>query len=584
MRLISIQIFANGAGGWESDVLALGKHITHLHGPNGCGKTPVIQSIVFCLGYDTEFRKGIYDHCSQATLTVEINGVTYRFTRQYSRDFDLSIESSDGQEGRYFSEATWSDFFFGLFGREREPLVSNRNKVAHAYVSTVLPLFYLDQDLGYSRIYSPPSSFIKDQFSESVRFAFRIPPRNPYDAKRWRLEAKTHLEPLDRMLKEKEMRMKAAQDHVASHELSPDQIKESIDLLSRQMSELKSVGSTRDDSVQVLDNMISSQGRELFGLATQLEDISKRRAAIDSIAVEIESEISALSLNEEARRVFRSLDEVCANPTCQLFLASTDAYGKNLLYLKDQLKDLQRSDAEFTADAARLQSRVKEIEATRTSARKRREDLLEGSEMASVIAAVTELNNEIFRLQGLMQDSNNFERAQVEYFDVLTRRNAAFDKYSAIGSASSSSPALAELRADIRKRFLLWLDVLSTPNVSRDITFQGDFTPLLGDEKVSQLTGSTKVRTVLAYHATLIELLAARDSNLRFLILDTPKQHEIHNDDLDRYFQALKKVCVEYDLQVVFSTTEYKYAGDSKDSTWQPTHPGEEQLMFLRQH
>ncbi len=81
----------------------------------------------------------------------------------------------------------------------------------------------------------------------------------------------------------------------------------------------------------------------------------------------------------------------------------------------------------------------------------------------------------------------------------------------------------------------------------------------------------------------LIELMANFNSeSFKFLILDTTKQHEIHIDDLDSYLQALKTVCVDNNIQVVFSTTEYHYNGDENDLEWNPKYLGEEQNMFLK--
>ena len=139
------------------------------------------------------------------------------------------------------------------------------------------------------------------------------------------------------------------------------------------------------------------------------------------------------------------------------------------------------------------------------------------------------------------------------------------------------------MKSDLRQLLLNWLEELNTNNISRNITFKDDFTPFLGTETISQLKGSTRTRAVLAYHAALIELMAKHDSFcFRFLILDTPKQHEIHNDDLNRYIEALKTLCNKHNIQVIFSTTEYHYEGDDNDIEWNPKFAGEKQLMFMK--
>ncbi|MBL1639793.1 hypothetical protein ELD68_35540, partial [Klebsiella pneumoniae] len=50
-----------------------------------------------------------------------------------------------------------------------------------------------------------------------------------------------------------------------------------------------------------------------------------------------------LNLNEEAKRIFRSFEEICPSLDCKMFTRSSESYAKHLLYLKDQIKDIERS-------------------------------------------------------------------------------------------------------------------------------------------------------------------------------------------------------------------------------------------------
>lgn len=193
------------------------------------------------------------------------------------------------------------------------------------------------------------------------------------------------------------------------------------------------------------------------------------------------------------------------------------------------------------------------------------------------------MKNQIFELQSQKSDVEKVELLENKHFQTIAERNKALEKYQSFGTDKNSIPALVKIKADIRKFFLNWLEVLNTNNISRNITFKDDFTPYLGTETISQLKGSTRTRAVLAYHAALIELMAQHNSFcFKFLILDTPKQHEIHNDDLNQYIKALKVLCAQHSVQVVFSTTEYHYEGDDQDIEWNPKYQGEKQLMFLK--
>ncbi|TOH66558.1 hypothetical protein CGI75_23545, partial [Vibrio parahaemolyticus] len=150
-------------------------------------------------------------------------------------------------------------------------------------------------------------------------------------------------------------------------------------------------------------------------------------------------------------------------------------------------------------------------------------------------------------------------------------------------SSRNSVPEIIQLKSRFKQLLIKWLESIGTINVNLDIKWKKDFVPLFGVESIEQLKGSTRARVVLAYHAALIELLLESESvTLDFIILDTPKQHEIHDNDLDNFMIMLKKLCKQYALQVVFSTTEYKYKTDFQDCCWEPKFPGLKQKMFLK--
>jgi len=442
-------------------------------------------------------------------------------------------------------------------------------------------LLFADQDSGYSAAYAPPSGFIQDQFQEMVRLLFNLPPKNFFDAKKERLESKRRLEYLDDQVKRKEEILKTVQQEVIALGRSSDEITEEIGLLESELEDITTQNSTKADSMRTFDKMISQRLSQIRDLEASLSGISRRRKSITVMIDEINSETNALSLNEASRGVFLSFQEICPNPNCGLFSASSDSYAKNLLYLKDQIKDLARTDAIYSRDELRIQSEIlsntKLVEEL-TSERQRSE---QGSETAALVASVSNLKDRLFQLQTQLSEHNKLLIIETEYVALLNKRNTAVERFESFKSVRANTPDLVRIRADLRKSFINWLDELHTANVSRDITFRNDFEPIMGNEKISQLSGSTKVRAILAFHAALIEGLVNEKSPIKLLVLDTPKQHEIHNDDLDRYFSALKKVCKKGGVQVIFSTTEYKYTGDDFDTTWEPRYDGQEQKMFL---
>jgi len=582
MKLISLQIFPIGHNGWQSELLHFGNNITQLFGPNGCGKTPVVQSIAYCLGYPCVFRNDIYDHCNYAVLEMDTDKGKLQLKRVYSRSVDIEVTEPNGHKQRFLDEKDFSLYLFDWLDINTSNLVTNSNKVTVPYLASILPIYYLDQDDGYSKFYCPPNNFIKDQFSEMMRMIFHLPVKNSFDAKKEKIRAKENLDYLDKQVEVEARKVDIAKQAAISISKSREDLSKEILQLEAELEQLKSSGASHDDSIGVLERLIATHRNSIREISNEISEIAKRTKGITQIIHEINTEIETLNLNEEARRVFLSFSEICGADHCGLFSTSSDSYSKNLLYLKDQIKDLERNTVTDKVKIEQLESQKQNLEAIVISIVDERNQSIEKSEMSALVDAISELKNQIFELQNQRSDIEKIDSLEQKYFEVIKKRGQALEKYQSFSTDRSSIPGLIKLKSDLRQYFLNWLDVIHTSNISHDITFKNDFTPILGKETISQLKGSTRIRAVLAFHAALLELMVEHESlSFGFLILDTPKQHEIHNDDLNRYLLELKKLCGANDIQVVFSTTEYHYSSDEQDKEWNPKYPGEEQNMFL---
>lgn len=584
MRLINLKIFPIGKTGWSSDLLEFGTDITQIYGPNGCGKTPLVQTIVFCLGYPSIFRQDIYDHCSHAILTIELpSNETLHIKRIYSRDVDIEVTSQKGVTQRFFDEREYSLFLFECLNLEVSKIITIQRKPSDPYIATLLPLFYLDQDNGYSEIYSPPSKFIKDQFSEMVRIALQLPEKNSFEAKKLKILAKERLDNLDKKVVESNRKISLLQENKNNFQHTSKEITEKIKLLEFDIEQLKSTGATQDNTISVFDRLISRKMEHIGQVSEVIFDKTKRIQSVTKIIGEINSEIETLNLNEEAKRVFLSFKEICGSNNCKLFSFSSESYSKNLLYLKDQIKDLERNSDLDTVKLGQLEKEKQTYEEQLQELIKERNKSIEKSEISELIDTISRIKSQIFELESQRSEIEEVEQLKHKHVELLNERDRAFERYQSFSKDMSSIPEIIKAKADLRSLYIKWLDILKTNNISRDITFKDEFIPVLGSETISQLKGSTRSRAVLAYHAALLELILSKSrSHFRFMILDTPKQHEMHSDDLDRYLKALKKLAQEIDLQIIFSTTEYHYHGDSLDKEWNPKYPGEKHNMFLR--
>ena len=580
MKLISLQIFPRGKAGLGSPLLEFGDHITQLFGPNGAGKTPTVQSIAFCMGYKTVFREDIYSRCEYACLKFEVDSKIYTSSRIFSHDFDLQLET-DGRTQNFFNEQEFSEFLFSILKIDADRrLVSLSNTAVTAYVSTLLPLYYLDQDNGYSNFYSPPDSFIKDQHSEMMRIALQLGAKNSFDQKKDAIELKKKIDLLDKGTLEREQQLTNARIQFDIDNGSTESLEKELDSLQIRLDGFKASSMSQSESAQAIEQVIKGNLKKISEVDLELRYIDIRLRGKQKIIAEINSEINTLSLNEDARRIFMSFEEICSAPQCGMFMKSSSSYSKNLLYLRDQIKDLDRNagieeqrKGQFENRRQKLHSEVTELENSRAIVETK-------SESAALVDAISAVKNRIFAIQLKLADKRKVEVLETRYQEYFRQREAALNAYQELGSTNSFSPELTRVRSEFRKLLLRWLDVLGTTNVNYDISFKQDFIPVFGTESIGQLKGSTKLRAVLAYHAAFIELTATMQGTLGVFILDTPKQHDIQNEDLNNFFSALKKLAQERGIQVVFSSTEYRYNGDKLDAEWVPTFPGKSHEMF----
>lgn len=580
MRLVSLKIHPNGKNGLESEELFFGDEITQLYGPNGSGKTPTVQSIAFCLGYPCKFREEIYRRCSKAVLVFSINGNIYEASRIMSDDVDIEVRGPVGLEARFYNEADYSEFMFELLEVPYPSLVSTSEKIVKPYLATILPLFYTDQDDGYRALYAPPSRFIKDQFSETIRLIFNLPAKNSFDQKKDRILAKQELDRLDEVVKRRQREFQEIKNNLIESD-DEQALSQKILILEADLNNLKSSGDQHNGAAGVLDRLIVSNEQKIKEIEVDLREVAKRERSVNRIIAEINLELNALSLNEESRRVFLSFNEICESPACQLFSASSASYAKNLLYLKDQIKDLERNSDVDSKRIEVLNATKENLISQNDNLISERQAILQGSEINAVIEAVSKIKGEIFALQTRKFEFEKLKTIESRYFDAIVLRDKALEKYESFSNDRSSSLEITKLRTEIRSLFLNWLDVINTNNINRNISFKEDFEPIFGAETIVQIKGSTKVRAILAFHAALLEAALLRGRSLfKFLILDTPKQHDINNADLGAYVQGLKNLSRAYNVQIIFSNTEFHYVGDDRDVEWVPRFPGKEHDMF----
>lgn len=581
MKLISLKINKRNNSGWESEEIAFGVHVTQVTGENGSGKTPIIQAIVFCLGFPVTFRDDVKAQCRSVSLVIEARNEQHLIERGLETETKITV-SSNNTFREFNDEREFSEFVFYLIGLDPVNLLDTSNRKTVPYMATALPLFFLDQDNGYSEIYRPPASFIKDQFQEMVRYLFRFSQRNLFESAKDLIALKSKRDTLHEIIAGHRSvleRLYAKHTSNLSEQLIIDRITEK----RTQLDQLGSSQGARSDATAAFDAEIYELGKSITELDREDSELKLRASSFQKIKKEIDTEINTLSLNERARRLFESMESICTNSECGLFKKSTESYGRNLLYLKDQAKDLESgaSAAEARTEVIRevrasLQAQLERLKGKRV--RSLQQEGLSG--LVEVIREVTEsviaLEQELAVVRQLHSLTTRLDEAEAD-------RSALSDKIESISSRGRTADQnMVTLRIELRTLTLKWLEILGTENVDRNLSVDQDLRFQFGNEQIRAFKGSTLVRVVLAIHAALFEAYMTRPGEkFSCLIFDTPNQQEIKTEDLRNFMRALKRLCADHHAQVVFASKDYRYEADDHDVIVEPSFPGMQHSMYL---
>lgn len=581
MRLQSIEVLPRGELGWGSGELALASEVTSLHAPNGSGKTPLVLMLVYALGFPVTFRDDIAGKCRSVRLKVTHGGTQYTIERAIDKDFFASVSSNDGALQEYNTEKDFSNFVFEKGGFELPTLTATRGFPTQPYMATILPIFYLDQDSGYTKAYAAPAPFIRDQFVESVRFIFGLPPKNSYERKKDQLKLKEKLESLDRRIVTQE---KIVQDLRSDLGPIPDveELQRKVDSLKQRLQDFENSSVQKEDSDSLLSSMQAEKLQECQVISREIDVLRDRLGGIDRIKGEIAAEADTLSLNEEARRVFMSFSQICSSDKCRLFEKSSQTYAKNLLYLRDQIKDLDRNAATARQRIAFLEGQLATLKSEIVSIGQILQKGRDKGRIASVVEAIRRLTLEHIEAEKLLAKVFGLREQAKQYDALVVARTETQDHLGLLETGGTTDLNFSKFKVDLKEKIVKWMDILKTPNVSRNVTIENDLDIRFGKESIPIIKGSTKIRLVLSIHAALFELnLERQDASFRFLIMDTPKQHEVHTDDLLRFLAELKRLVADKDGQIIVSSTDFRYPCAKGDKEWVPLFNGPEQAMYL---
>jgi hypothetical protein len=558
-----------------------------LFAPNGSGKTPIIRALASALGFPNKFRNDILEKCKAVVLHAESEGEPLTIRRVIgatNNEFYATIDFN-GEQTEHYAEGSFSIALFRLLGLKPPRLVSNKGEETQPYISTLLPVFYLIQGYGYSAAYKSPSPFIEDQFAEMVRFAFGLNPKHSYEVKKNLIEEKSALEAQTRKIVGAQRVLEYQGRGVDASDANQAVLLRTVEDLTQQIDALRASVDAKGTASSTLSEMLRQKDAQIRARQVELFDLQNRVAGIETIRAEIDGEVKTLGLNEEARRVFTSFQEICRVPNCGLFLGSTESYGKNLLYLKDQIKDLERNSLRAEIRVEQLQERLGELGVERQTL----VDSLDSPTTSGVdqlVTAVKALTKQLVDAQSELGRISALKDERSKLFELEKERDRIQDRIDGLSNTGRADNDFKKLRLTLRELTVKWMQTLVTQNVSTNVDIDLNLRFTFGGETIETIgsggTSSTTIRLVLAIHAALFEAyLSDKSRPFRFLILDTPKQEELHTADLAQYLKELEKMCEANNAQLVFSSTEYDHPTGPKDKRWLPGYRGPDKPMYL---
>lgn len=582
-RLESFRYIPTVVGGWETPELPFGALFTAVQGENGSGKTPIMKGIMMALGHELQLPPDILQHCSQAQLKLKVDGETFTLTRNLRPEFELLVQG--GAEPEVFqSSRDYARWFAELLGTELRELTSKGNvpTARPLYANLIMPAFWVDQDNGWTVAYFTPAekNFIADQRQEVIRFLTGLPARHPFRDKSEYDRLKEIADRTERLVDMQRYLVDRLRDtgqfvdgEEAELELRRNALRADLDANSQTIEAVRSIAGFFEQDIFKLE-------RDLTELRARAAGVARRKGQLTLALSELSGEVEILGANVQASELLRGF---CGQDGCQMFAGAEHSYGRALLYLKDQIKDLKVSDRDVTRDEQVLSGEIDDIEGQIADRHRAREEALAASPEAQLMAKLNALTKDLVAVQIRLAAYQQLSVEQQKFERLLDKReqdNAAVNAARQRGGKVDTDPVI-DVRQQLTDTMQRWLQTLRTKNIKQPAAFDDDFNPVIDGVKfsaTSHQSGSTRTRIVLAFHAALLEVALNRGGNHPgWLLFDAPKQHELDQRDFDAYAEQLKLLAERYPgrVQLVFSVADLKTHFEATDEVWLPSFTNE---------
>ena len=585
IRLSTFQYLPKSPDGWTSGLLHFGDLFTTVQGPNGAGKTPVMKGVMAALGHELELPPAVRAHCRAAEVALEIDGRKISITRDLTDDYKLTVTDGDTKQ-TYSTPKQYADWFLGLLTDAVPALTTKKRQEAGLYPSILFPAFWVDQDHGWTSDYWIPrdKDFLLDQRQEMLRFLLGLPPRHPFRTRTVFDEAKATLERTDKSIELQRFVVDRLERNERLALAEKPRLEQRKAELTRDLDNSRGVLELIRSTTRVYDRELASLEEELSSLDTRDVALNRRREQLTLVFSELEGEEEILTANVQATDLLR---QFCGREDCLMFHHSDRSFGRSLLFLKDQIKDLRRTDGQLSREISGVALKREALQEQISAKRVERAAAVNASPQSSISQQLSSLTNELVEVELRLAKLQQYEAEQNKFNRLLDRREQeAIAVAAARPTGMKGAVELSDARGALSDAVQQWLTTLGTKNL-KSAHFDSELNLFVDGELFSTTThhsGSTRTRIVLAFHAAILEISLSRGGNHPgWLLFDAPKQHELDQADFDAYTHRLQMIAARYPgkVQIVFSAADLKTQFEAGDEVWAPPFTVDNELRFL---
>jgi hypothetical protein len=544
-----------------------------------------MKGVIQGLGHEVELPPDVMARCEFAEMKLMVEGRPITILRRLNSDFEIRV--NDGSNGQTFtSQSDYAKWFVALFNAEPPTLTTKQNQISELYATVLLPALWVDQDHGWTTDYwTPPNrNFIQDQRQEVIRFLVGLPPRHPF---RQRTEYDSAKETLERTEKAIELQRFIAERLRTNEHLADDEEPKLVERRSQLLQELDANSEVMEalrSATAFFDRQIATLEVQRDELVARQNGVTKRKGQLTLVLSELDGEEDILTANVQATDLLR---QFCGREGCQMFSTSERSFGRSLLFLKDQIKDLKTSDRDLSRDVESIDLQIASLDQALAAKRTERNGIISTSPQAEVMGKLSALTKEIVEVELRLAKVQQYAAERNKFDRLLDQREQAM---AAVAESrpgrGKGATAIDDVRQMLGDATQQWLFTLGTQN-TKTANFDEDFVLHVDGAKFATTThqsGSTRTRIVLAFHAALLEVSLARGGNHPgWLFFDAPKQHELSQADFDAYTDRLTVVAAKYPqrVQVVFSVADLKTQFQAGDEVWLPAFTFDGRPRFL---